>query len=369
MPVPISFFSMPAATTALAGVFRVDPDHFHAESFRLVANELFKFIERPAVQVGALLFPKPAPITNTAKLFKCNRRVAGFLGELDDVPADDMIHVSLKAPFPARQPFQGAPRRAATRLCLFLLERGAYFGVAVADMIRMPATEENLTLTIGDGSQHIDTAVYAHHGIVRLGDGFHFTFEGNRQVDITFAYQQPGITQFPVRYIVLKLWTTVISDTFQSTINSPNAQSLTRKAEVPTTESPLKRDCGRIKGNRFVQILFGCSGRCIFACYLSDAGYGDLRRQAKRFGRFIAKLLKFYHIAYFTALKGNTTDRITSFSPSHNGTDCRIERDINLDQRCSYNFRHMGILTMLAGIIKFGGSAFPCRVYAAGECA
>jgi hypothetical protein len=46
-----------------------------------------------------------------------------------------MVHVFHKSPLSTGQPFQGAPRRAATRVCLFLLERSAGFDVAVAKVV------------------------------------------------------------------------------------------------------------------------------------------------------------------------------------------------------------------------------------------
>lgn len=45
----ISFFGMTAAGTALTGVLRVNPDHFHTEGLRLVADKLLKLIACPAV--------------------------------------------------------------------------------------------------------------------------------------------------------------------------------------------------------------------------------------------------------------------------------------------------------------------------------
>jgi hypothetical protein len=135
MLMPISLLSMTTAGAALAGVFQVNPDHFHTEGVGLVADKLLQLIKGPAVEIRALLLSKFTPIANTAKRFYRNRRVAGVLGKFDDTAAHNMVHVSLKSPLSTGQPFQGAPRRAATHVCLFLLESSAGFGVAVAKVV------------------------------------------------------------------------------------------------------------------------------------------------------------------------------------------------------------------------------------------
>jgi hypothetical protein len=75
-----------------------------------------------------------------------------------------MIDVSDGALLSIEQPFQGAPREAATRLCLSLLERGADFGVAVTKVIHLSASKEQLTLAIGDRCQQANASVTASLG-------------------------------------------------------------------------------------------------------------------------------------------------------------------------------------------------------------
>ena len=174
----VSPFSMTATRTTLASVFGVDFDDFHAEGLRFVGQKLFELVEGPSVQVGALFLSKFTSFPDASEVFNRNRWVPGRVGEFHDAPANDMIFVSLKTLLSTRQPFQGSPRTVATRRCLFLLERCADFGVAIADMIGVPTAEEGLGLTICNGSNNIDAAIYADYGIIGFGNSCDFPFKG-----------------------------------------------------------------------------------------------------------------------------------------------------------------------------------------------
>lgn len=367
---PVSFFGMSATGTALAGVFRINRNHLHTEGLRLVSGELLQLAERPAVEIGALFFAAGSSvISDTSKVFNRNRWIARLLGKLNDPAANDMILVSLKAPASTGQPFQGAPCPAAARLCLLPLERSAYFDVARADLVEVAAPKEALAFAIGDGRQHIDATVYAYHGIVGFGKGFDFALEGNRKVYGSFSNQKPSITELPAIDVALKCGCSVIRDTFQTSVNGPDTQALPCKAEVTATNTTLQGYTALSERHGSCENLLGRASGSIFTGHLPNAGHRDLRGQAKRFSGFVAKLLKLDGIADLVMFKGDTTDRITSICPRHHGTLRTIERNIYLDQCCSYYFQHKNVLAMFVGIIKFVRSALPCRLKATAPCA
>jgi hypothetical protein len=283
----VSFLSMSALGAALAGVFRVNPNHIHAKVLRLVADKLFKLIEGPAVQIRALFLSESPPVADTAKVFDRNRRVAGVLGELNDAATDAVVLVPHKAPLSPRQPFQGTPRGAAARLCLFPLERSAGFGVVVADMIGMPAAKEALAFAVGDGGQHVNAPVYAYHGIVGFGNRFDLSLEGDRKKNIPFANKEPGIAELPVREIVGELGFAVEGNAFDPACKGPHAQALTGEAEVPATFSSLQGDSTVLKDDRLLQGLLGGACGGVFGRDLPDRILRDLGRETKAVADFL----------------------------------------------------------------------------------
>lgn len=360
----ISLFRMPAAATPLTGVLRVDSDHLHAEGIRLVADKLFQLIKGPAVEIGALRFAQPASVANTAQIFYRYRRVAGVLGKLDDTAANDVVRISHKAPLSARQPSQGSPRGAAARSCLFLLERSAGFGVAVANMMGMPATEEKLTFAVGDGRQYIDTPVYAHHGIIGFIKSFNFAFKRDRQVNFALDDKQAAIAHFPLGKIFKKFRLAVEGNAFDTPAHSPEADAVVPEAKVTAPLTALKgyrtllgKCYGALEFNLF------CSRRCILARHVTNRILRHLGRKPKA-GANIAvnQPMQMHGIGKTPPLESGAADVIARRRPRLSGALDRISTQSKPDFGRAYNF-HREIIPHYVLLEKLkGGREFPCHL-------
>lgn len=199
-------------------------------------------------------FAKLAPVADATKFFNSNRWIAGLFSKINNASAHEMIFVSHKALLSARQPFQGAPRGAATRLCLFPLERGASFGVAAADMSGVSATEEKLALAVGDGCQYVDAAIDAYHGIVGFIERFNFSLEGDRQKHLALASKQTAITYFPFAKVFRELWGTVKANTFHTPVEGPNTHTIGLKTKVAAPLAALQSDGTLAKRRVFLAV-------------------------------------------------------------------------------------------------------------------
>lgn len=346
---PVSFLGMSAPRAALAGVFRVNPDHVHATDFSLVADKLFKLIEGPAVQIRALFLSESSPVADTAQVFNRNRRIPGVCGEFDEASANDMIHVSLKASSSARQPFQGAPHGAAPRLCLFPLERSAHPEVAGADVVDMSATKEALPFAIGDGRQHLDAPVYAHHGIVGFAHGNNLTLKGDRQVDLVLTDEKPGVPKLPVRKVVGELGFAVEGERLLSSFERPYAQALAGEAKVPASLATLQSDRALPKDDRLLEGPLGGACCSVLTGDVADSVLGDLGRQPEAGAHLtIGEVVQPHGIGDAALLERHPADEITGARPClHRSVGCaRVQ--VELDSGCPRDFRHADILSNLS---------------------
>lgn len=186
-----------AGRTGLGRIGRVDQNYPHACFNCLVGDLLPKIVERPATEH----FPQPLPLVvaagaDTGEVFKRNRQIGRF-GFGDDVLAQAVVHIELKAGFAVRQAFQDTFRAFRP----FTLERSPDAGAFLAETIQFLSADR---AGCAESCDSIDAEIDAQHAFGvrrRLGHLDHeVDVEG---LSLAVVGQRPGGRLLPLEQVPL----------------------------------------------------------------------------------------------------------------------------------------------------------------------
>lgn len=284
MTMPISRFRMPTLGTTFRRVLGVNLDDGKAEVSRFVLQALFQLVKRPRIHVPALCFAQAVlgVCADPIQMFKCYRWGAGLFGEVNDAAANRVVDSSHKTRFFPAQPLQRTPNRPRVLRCLLPLERCPSVQIAAADMLDPLTAKELRVLAVRGNGQIVNPTIDADHGIVGLGAWFDCLAKGNREEDGAFADKQSGVTELPVRQIVIQFGRTVKAYLFNPSGQCPNTQTITPKAKVAPAFTALQSNCvAGLEVDCFFQFDFGGFGRLIFGRNLANSILSYLSRQVK----------------------------------------------------------------------------------------
>lgn len=266
--------------TALRGMTRINFDDLKAEPRRFVTQKMFQLVERPAVHIPALLFSQFAgTVTNAVQFLNRNRWASGAMRESHNPLADPVIHVSLKAPLPTRQPFQNPPDRPGIPLCLFRLESRAGVAVTVTDMLDMPATKKSLLFAIGHDGDTSNAPVNADYRVVGLFNICNAVLERYAQIHLALASIQTRIAKLPVFKIRTQLRLTLERELLGAAFQRRNRQAVGRKTKVTSANTTLQHHRLPPKERGALENAFGRSSRRVFAGDHPNRTSRNLRRK------------------------------------------------------------------------------------------
>jgi hypothetical protein len=94
----IGFGNMAAYIAPMAGVPRIDDDHWDASEVGFVLYEAAQLVKRPAAHPGTLRTPKPRPFADATEIFQSNAAL-GALGFRNECLTDDVVDIAAKPLF------------------------------------------------------------------------------------------------------------------------------------------------------------------------------------------------------------------------------------------------------------------------------
>lgn len=149
---PVGLRDVPALGTLLARIARVNKEHGHSGSLRLILNKGAQLRERPARELSTLLPSSPHPRTYPRQIFQGYRPPRAF-GKLNKLFADHMVRVGCEATLFAGKLLQAALCGARVPS----LKLGPQPAVPVSDGVDLSVTTDS---AIRVGGDVLDSEVY-----------------------------------------------------------------------------------------------------------------------------------------------------------------------------------------------------------------
>jgi len=192
----IGFINTTAYWTSLAGVPRINEDHWDACQLSLVSNIALKLIERPVSVLASLLASKRCPIANTLQSFKGNRST-GVLRFSNKTLADRVICVGLKPGLLAGDFLEFA-------LCRFglLLLKVLTAMLELAAVIIHSLTAELFAIAV---NSQVDYSKIATQNIVNILRLRSFDLAGGEQVEIAVDQGKVAFSPLALEKFLLTL--------------------------------------------------------------------------------------------------------------------------------------------------------------------
>src|SRR5215211_3717981 len=191
----VAAFDVPAHTTALASVGRIDKRYRYTGSLRLIADKRSQLAEGPIAVSCSLPWPfNPRPLANALEILKNDHPLRAF-GFGNQPLADLVVGVFLKSTLAASELVQAALGRLRSNL----LECLATIRIPLAAAFNVLA-RKRFTITIG--CQIDDTEIDAQHAfsINRFG---RLNLTGDEQIPLATHERQIGFSALPLKQFAL----------------------------------------------------------------------------------------------------------------------------------------------------------------------
>jgi hypothetical protein len=319
---------IPTTGAPFACAFGFDFNYLKAIVFSLIAKELLKLVERPAVQVCTLLLAKVlAVVANAIQLLYRYCGIPRFACELDYSLADHVVGV-LREPCPSTgQPFEHTSYASGSALCLLPLEAGTGLGVPLSDMLQAASTVKLGLPAVCSNSDVVDPTINTDHGIVGLFDPWYATFERNRKEGFFLAGKESCISELPGREIFNQLGCAMKRDRLGTPVNGSYAQALLGEGEISATFPALQGNGALAKPNRFFQLLLGRSSCRILAGDMPNSTLSHLSGESEPLAHLrVGQLMQFNSVRETGVVESDFAGIVAGVSPGLDGALSYIKR-------------------------------------------
>lgn len=213
-----------ADRASLGRVARINRDEWHARELTFVLKELSQLVERPTVQCRSVSFSSLYPFTDTRQFFDGDS-LAGALSLFDNALADNVVRVSGKALFFARQLLEAAARGLRT----LRLQLAPQLATAVANRPDCLALVDFACAVYGN----VGHAQVNAQEAVNVRWRWFLNFTGGEQVKLAVNQAQVRFAALPLQEFQLPL--PCQEGDSQATVNRPNAYLLLGKEPAQNT--------------------------------------------------------------------------------------------------------------------------------------
>ena len=331
--IPLPIFKVAASGASLGGVSGIDRLYHNTSHFPFILQELPQLIESPGVEITPLCFPMLGGLPDTGEVFDSNCRPGVLQSFTDNRLRDTVVSIGLKPFLPTAKAFQGAlstPRP-------FSLKALANFPVVMFFVLNLTSTKE---LSSGgncyESLSHITTNNCGSFFKLR---GIDCLRERNIEKDAFLASNKSSCSYIPPISEIFCLVSTKKIRNLDSPLDSRNTYCLgfRDKPEVPTSNSTLKKDTGRLEVS---QMPFSIGlHRGIGSRNLSDNRASHLSGEGKTSTNiFIGKSMKSKTPGKIVILKSYLAHIITGLGKAINRLPQGLRRINQLQGYCSGDF-------------------------------
>ena len=331
--IPLTIFKVTAPGAGLGGVSGIDRLNYNTSHSPFILQELSQLIESPGVEITALRFPMLRRTPDTSEVFDSNSWLGVFQGFLNDSLRDTVVGIGLKSFLPATKAFQGAPSTPRP----FSLKALANSPVVMFFVLNLTPTKE---LSSGGNCYKSLSHITANN----CGSIFKFRCidclrERNIKEDAFLASDKSSCSYIPPISEIFCLVSTKKIRNLDSPLDSRNTYCLgfRDKPEVPTSNSTLKKDTGRLEVS---QMPFSIGlHRGIGSRNLSDNRASHLSGEGKTSTNiFIGKSMKSKTPGKIVILKSYLAHIITGLGKAINRLPQGLRRINQLQGYCSGDF-------------------------------
>jgi len=331
--IPLTIFKVTAPGAGLGGVSGIDRLNYNTSHSPFILQELSQLIESPGVEITALRFPMLRRTPDTSEVFDSNSWLGVFQGFLNDSLRDTVVGIGLKPFLPTTKAFQGAPSTPRP----FSLKALANSPVVMFFVLNLTPTKE---LSSGGNCYKSLSHITANN----CGSIFKFRCidclrERNIEKDAFLASGKSSCSYIPPISEIFCLVSTKNIGNFNSPLNSRDAYHLSfvNKSKVPTSNSTLKKDTGRLKSGQMpfpVGLHRGIGSRNLpdnRTCHLSSEGKTSTNI-------FISKSMKSKTPGKIVILKSYLAHIIAGLGKAINRLPQGLRRINQLQGYCSGSF-------------------------------
>ena len=331
--IPLTIFKVTAPGAGLGGVSGIDRLNYNTSHSPFILQELSQLIESPGVEITALRFPMLRRTPDTSEVFDSNSRLGVFQSFIHNSLRDTMISIGLKPLLFTTKAFQGAPSTPRP----FSLKALANSPVVMFFVLNLTPTKE----LSGGGNCYKSLS---HITANNCGSIFKFRCidclrERNIEKDAFLASDKNSCSYIPPISEIFCLVSTKNIGNFNSPLNRGDAYHLgfVNKSKVPTSNSTLKKDTGRLKSGQMpfpVGLHRGIGSRNLpdnRTCHLSSEGKTSTNI-------FISKSMKSKTPGKIVILKSYLAHIIAGLGKAINRLPQGLRRINQLQGYCSGSF-------------------------------
>ena len=331
--IPLSIFKVAASGASLGGVSGINRLYHNTSHFPFILQELPQLIESPRVEITPLCFPMLGGLPDTGEVFDSNCRPGVLQSFTDNRLRDTVVSIGLKPFLPTTKAFQGAlstPRP-------FSLKALTNSSIVMFSILNLTSTKE---LSSGGNCYKSLSHITANNcgSVFKLGYINYFR-EHNIKEDTSLTPNKGRSSYIPPISEIFYLVSTKQIRNLDSPLDSRNAYCLgfRDKPEVPTSNSTLKKDTGRLEVS---QMPFSIGlHRGIGSRNLSDNRASHLSGEGKTSTNiFISKSMKSKTPGKIVILKSYLAHIIAGLGKAINRLPQGLRRINQLQGYCSGSF-------------------------------
>ena len=244
--IPLPIFKVATSGTSLGAISGINRLDYNTSHFSFILQELSQLIKSPGVKITSLCFPMPGRLSNTSEVFDSNRWLWVFQSFIHNRLRDTVIGIGLKPLFPTTKAFQGASSTPRP----FNLKASANSPVVMFSILNFTSTKE---LSSGGNSYKPLPYITANDcgSIFKFRD-IDYLRERNIEEDTSFALDKRSCPYIPAISEIFGLVSAKKIGDFNPSLNSRDTYLLSfrNKPKIPTSNSTLKKDAGRLEDSQ-----------------------------------------------------------------------------------------------------------------------